>query len=117
MTENKPKPIDLENLEKVRMWNNRIIKACEFFLRYKDNPELLIKEHPEFKEEVERIKNRYFGYLETLKKNYPEPVKIENDCITIITGLIKEEISISRAYLTDYNEWLFKLAFKGVLNE
>jgi|GEM_PF-2770731 len=33
----------------------RIKSACEFYLKYKDKPELLLKEHPNLKEEIERI--------------------------------------------------------------
>ena len=38
-----------ELLEEIK---HRIRKACEFYLRYKDKPELLVKEHPEYLEEV-----------------------------------------------------------------
>ena len=59
----------------------RIKSACEFYLRYKDNLELFIKEHKEYKDEIE-----------------------EKDNIFFLGGL-------------SYNEWLFKLAFKDVLEE
>jgi len=60
----KPQPLDLEEFRKWRAKTNpdltfsisqiefikqRLKSACEFYLRYKDNPDLLIKEHPELK--------------------------------------------------------------------
>ena len=30
----------------------RLKSACEFYLRYKDNPELLMKEYPEYKNTI-----------------------------------------------------------------
>ena len=102
MTENKPKPLDLEELVieilrkiKVRdkkrfiryILKQRIKSACEFYLRYKDNPALLINEYKEYIDELIR-KN-------LIKKNFAKQ------------GLI--------IYNDKYNEWLFKLAFKGVL--
>jgi len=62
----------------------RIKSACEFYLRYKDKPELLIKEHPEYEEEIDDI------------KKYSDK------------AFFREED------IQKYNEWLFKLAFKGV---
>jgi len=60
----------------------RIKSACEFYLRYKDKPKLLIKEHPEFKEKLETV----FDYL------------TEN--LLVWNPKVREQ----------YNEWLFKLA-------
>jgi len=60
----------------------RLKSACEFYLRYKDKPELLEKE------------------------NHKLWVKISNEN-RITTGKITDQ----------YNEWLFKLAFKDVLKE
>jgi len=110
----KPQPLDLENLWKKeqtinknysgleahnlkRKFLNKIIchtkSACKFYLRYKDKPELLVKEHPEYKKELS----------ETINLNY-----------------LKEFPNNKRAWfiaLDRYNEWLFKLAFKDVLEE
>ena len=61
--------------------------ACEFYLRYKDKPTLLLKEHPEY-ESTE--------FLVELDENFKEDF---ND------------------FMKKYNEWLFKLAFKDVLKE
>jgi len=60
----------------------RLKSACEFYLRYKDKPELLEKE------------------------NHKLWVKISNEN-RITTGKVTDQ----------YNEWLFKLAFKDVLEE
>jgi len=112
----KPKPLDLEKLadEVIRVeyptyeqtaipqMKNAIIRkkqqikwilehylksACEFYLRYKDKPKLLILERPKYKEEVEKM----------------------------ITNLVTEEFMEDYEVLSKYNSWLFKLAFKDVL--
>jgi len=72
---------------------NDVKSACKFYLRYRDKPELLIKEHPEYKEKVNSIKLRFVS---------------EN------SELVD---SMMWHYLSDYNEWLFKLAFKSILDE
>jgi len=73
----------------------RIKSACEFYLRYKDKPELLIKEHPELKSELDKNYENYsMATMKAVFGIYADKVKI-----------VKEE----------YNEWLFKLAFKGVM--
>ena len=69
----------------------RLKSACEFYLRYKDKPALLAKEIPKYKKEIEK-----FGEKEVLS-----PV-------------------LHRTYEWDfkkYNEWLFCLAFKGVMRD
>jgi len=102
----KPQPLDLEKIEEEiidrfnehqphelqeeldlikEVLKQRIKSACEFYLRYKDKPELLVKEHPEYKKE--------------LSSNL----------------LPLEELSYWEQLI--YNEWLFKLAFKDVLEE
>jgi len=54
--------------------------ACEFYLRYKDKPELLFEEKREYR--------------------------------VILAHLFGDDKDTSR-----YNEWLFKLAFKNILEE
>jgi len=54
--------------------------ACEFYLKYKDEPELLFEEKREYR--------------------------------VILAHLFGDEKDTSR-----YNEWLFKLAFKSILDE
>jgi len=70
----------------------RIKSTCEFYLRYKDKPELLKKEHSEFKEEVEKF----------IIKKHP---------------ILQNIFDYTAFNLREYNEWLFKLAFKSVFKE
>jgi len=84
--------IDAEEIQEVveftiKEIKHRIKSACEFYLRYKNNPELLIKEHPEYEEDVKMFLDEY----ETAKAG------------------------VNVWYLRKYNEWLFRLAFKDVL--
>lgn len=123
----KPKPLDLEkfslfrildkkgliglggvikNFSKLGGWvfidelirkeiKQRIKTACEFYLRYKNKPELLMEEHPEYKKQCE-----YFIHeIEMASIGEFEPTHGE------------------LAHLMDYNEWLFKLTFKAVLDD
>jgi len=85
MKQEKPQPLDLKEWERKfnGAWDydvlggkrqifisettfedlrQRIKSACEFYLRYKDKPELLIKEHPEFFEIIKRIQKNYFDW-------------------------------------------------------
>jgi len=75
----------------VRKSFERVKSACEFYLRYKDNPELLIEEHPEYEEEL--MNQFLFKYRNTL------------DRLT----------EIQTFYKWKYQEWLFKQVFKEVL--
>jgi len=101
----KPKPLDLEEFKKWRAKTNpdlifsisqiefikqQIKQACEFYLRYKDNPELLWKENPKYRKKLKK-----FGITEKW---------VSEDCDELYDW-------------EDYNKWLFKLAFKGVINE
>jgi len=70
------KPLDLENLEKwidsnilddsylrellIKEIKQRIKEACKFYLRYKDHPKLLVKEHPEYKKEFDKFFTSYY---------------------------------------------------------
>jgi len=71
----------------------RLKSACEFYLRYKDNPELLIKEQSWILE-LEYEGNRIDDVLD-----------YGAGCWQAVWG---EDIK-------KYNEWLFKLAFKDVI--
>ena len=97
----KPKPLDLEELVieilrkiKVRdkkrfiryILKQRIKSACEFYLKYRDKPELLTEEHPCYEHDV---------------------FDIINECMTL-------DLSNCET-MKKYNERLFKLAFKDVL--
>ena len=93
---NEPKPLIGKILtgksrEEVRgklLFDYKDIKsACEFWLRYKDNPELLIKEHSEYEKEVSNIKE------------------------------FSDKAFFREKKMRKYNEWLFRLAFKEVLEK
>ncbi len=74
----------------------RIKEACMFYLRYKDHPKLLIKEHPKYKKEFTKT------FLEMM--NYSPERLMDNKYKWI-------------SMLMEYNEWLFKLAFKDVFEK
>jgi len=81
---------------------NQIKSACKFYLKYKDDPELLIKDYPEYKKEIEERNKEFLSIAENLKQSLiPDVVK----------GLV---LSFKDK---EYNEWLFKEAFKSVLEE
>ena len=75
----------------------RIKQACEFFLRYKDNPELLWREQLNFREELDK-------FIENFDEDF-------SDIAEFLSWSSKE---IKEQFLISYNEWLFKLAFKDV---
>jgi len=70
-----------------------IKQACEFFLRYKERPNDLILDFPEFTKEVNNIRLKYIDEHGNLQG------------------------SMIFHFLSDYNEWLFKLAFKGAIKD
>jgi len=82
--------LDYEYAIKLGMYYmyRKIKSACEFYLRYKDNPKLLISEHKEYYDDVVGNFFRSFN-SKTLEEYYD---------------------------IDKYNEWLFKLAFNDVLN-
>jgi len=104
----KPKPLDLKGMniykkikvdfgsgkpkiiydekEAINEIKQRIKSACEFYLKYRDEPELLTEEHPCYEHDV---------------------FDIINECMTL-------DLSNCET-MKKYNEWLFKLAFKDVL--
>ena len=67
--------------------------AVEWFLKYKDRPELLVKEQPIYKKEVDEM-----WYKAKEKRSYS-------------THSAKED------FLKAYNEWLFKTAFEDVMKD
>ena len=73
----------------------QIMSACEFYLKYKDKPKLLGKDYPLFIEKIDEIYKKRIEAEEALGPNY-EP---------------------SNSFTEEYNEWLFKEAFKCVLEE
>ena len=116
----RPQPLDLNKIESIRVvewfegypasrkrhnfnsredllvdlpeayWKDDIIQrlksACEFYLRYKDNTRLLLKEHGEYRKEVSKFEEWW---------KYPNNMFDYNK----------------------YNDWLFKLVFKSVLED
>ena len=111
MSSNKPQPLDLEQVRKeVFKWivgqpaneleeffdftmeevEQRIKKACEFFLKFKDNPNKFMWETP-----IPELE-KYLG------------IKLSPDDYTDF------DWTCYWKSVEDYNEWLFKLAFKGV---
>ena len=75
-----------------KVWFDKedVKSACEFYLKYKDNPLLLIKDFPSYEKYV-------FNFV----KNYTE---------------LKDKTLIEFDF-KKYNEWLFKLSFKPVFEE
>ena len=88
---NKKQPHDLQTEIDIfkQAIKQRLKSACEFYLKYKDNPDLLMKEQPEYEKET--------------KKFYSKGRKTKHRDI------------IGMWHLDEYNEWLFRLAFKGVM--
>ena len=135
------KPLDLENLEKwidsnilddsylrellIKEIKQRIKKACEFYLKYKDKPDSLAKEHPESRQIIALNFN-------TLCLNCKK--ELGEVCIRTWVGWddgdydyfcsekcaeeYKKHLPKTKNILVptheEYNEWLFKLAFKDV---
>ncbi|RLF29226.1 MAG: hypothetical protein DRN14_02565 [Thermoplasmata archaeon] len=83
----------------------RIKKACEFWLRYKDKPELLVKEYPELKGELRR-----FG----LDVNVIESISSKDSEVWV---LAKSYTAFKHFDKEKYQEWLFKLAFREVIKD
>jgi len=72
----------------------RIRKACEFYLKYKNNPNSLLDDFLEYDEPLDKLReeiNREYHYL--------------------------TDIDIVKIYIEKYNEWLLKEAFKPVFEE
>jgi len=86
----------------VEYMRQQIKSACEFYLKYKDDPRLLIKDNPEYKKEMEERNKEFLSVTENLEQSLiPDIVK----------GLV---LSFKDK---EYNDWLFKEAFKCVLEE
>jgi len=90
----------LNTIKLVKEIKQRINSACEFYLRYKDRPELLIKEHPE--------------YLEELKKKCMPRIEEILSCIKL---QVKTNEEVFVVCYEKYTFWLFRLAFRGVLDD
>jgi len=88
-----------------RFVKQRIKQAVAFYERYKDKPELLVKEYPELKGELRR-----FG----LDVNIIESISSKDSEVWV---LAKSYTAFKHFDKEKYQEWLFKLAFKSVLGE
>jgi len=75
---------------------DRVKSACEFYLRYKDNPKLLGKEHPLLIEKVNELYRKHIEIEEELGENYDPK---------------------SKTFIDEYNEWLFKYSFFDIFAE
>ncbi len=78
--------------------------ACEFYLRYKDNPELLMREKSEIYLHLREICPSYEGN---------GGCKVDH---TVCRFPACVWFSWRSVDLRKYNDWLFKLAFKSVLD-
>ena len=74
---------------------NQIKSACEFYLKYKDKPKLLGRDYPLFIDKIDEIYRRHIEAEEALGPN----------------------LRPNNTFIDEYNEWLFKEAFKSVLGE
>jgi len=89
---NEQQPHDLETEIKIfkRVVLQRLKSACEFYLRYKDDPLSLIKDFPSYEK-----------YVSNFSQN----------CIEL------KDKTLMKFDFKKYNEWLFRLAFKDVLGD
>jgi len=87
-----------------KMWNNmkdwfteRVKKACDFYLKYKDKPQRFLDDNPDYKKELIDNCSVFthlicYGEVERILTNEGNSLFIVKEC---------------------YRRWLFKLAFKG----
>jgi len=75
--------------------------ACEFYLKYKNNPEGLFTKYRNYTKlfELYLMSTHNFSYVFWLKRYF-----------------LSRSIKKKWMALDEYNEWLFKLAFKDVLD-
>ena len=106
----------------------RIKKACESYLKYKDKPDSLAKEHPEYRQII--VLNFNTLCLNCKKELGEVCIRTwvgwdDGDydyfCSEKCTEEYKKHLPKTKNILVptheEYNEWLFKLAFKDVLEE
>ena len=84
--------------ESDREWARKVLpvikSACEFYMRYNSNPQLLIEEHSEYKWDMWNCIDWGLKGSDSNRYTYDVQGAFDYD---------------------KYNEWLFKLVFKGVL--
>ena len=76
----------------IDLYKQCLKSTCELYLRYKDKPELFVKELPEYREGVDKIWCKY-------------------------RGLTSLPPSADEDFMREYNDWLFKFIFKPVLED
>ena len=85
--------------EGTAFWEKDIRSACEFYMRYKDNPEDLFEEQRQLLQDI--------NYLDNIKALIDELNELEKD--------MNNDLFIT--HLESYNEWLFKYSFKDVMED
>ncbi|RLB77418.1 MAG: hypothetical protein DRH24_16270 [Deltaproteobacteria bacterium] len=106
----------------------RIKSACEFYLRYKNRPGLLREEHPQLFERIPEVsgascKNcKYLGSDSGTECfwyvcNHPHFLSIDVETPTVPPLDQNRRPIWCPLDLEGYNNWLFKLAFKSVLED
>ena len=99
----------LATIELIGEIKQRIKSACEFYLKYKDKPELLLKEYPEYSEKEIPILDSF---------DEPEDKVTFEEYIRILLKLdINDFGEYCRQVENGYNDWLFKLTFKDVFEK
>jgi len=96
--------------EKLYLVKQCIKSACEFYLRYKDKPGLLIKECPELIKKF--VKEHDLMEVFFAKEDILEIKVVDGSIIAFLED--RTGLSFSKK---EYNDWLFKLAFKSVLED
>jgi len=96
----------------------RIREACNFFLKFWNNPELFVshfkdKDNEKIEEELEKEFRRRYNY-NTKDKELVRQMR-ESKTFWMIVPSYKRRIDTIE--LNEYNKWLFKLAFRGVFRE
>ena len=116
----KPKPLNFDEIRQIiedeisisaviEKIKQRIKSACEFYLKYKDKPELLLKEYPEYSEKEIPILDSF---------DEPEDKVTFEEYIRILLKLdINDFGEYCRQVENGYNDWLFKLTFKDVFEK
>jgi len=94
---------DKARKEVIKKFKQRLKSTCEFYLRYKDKPELFWEEQ---QDNLNNKEKRGFLTFDDRLRGLPEEEDRDGwDSY--------DELEI----IQDYNSWLFKLAFKNVLGD
>jgi len=133
--EKTPEPLNLEEIKDLiekcgygeiattlafKKIKQKLKSACEFYLRYKDKPDLLVKEHPQYKEAIEKLRwipNQDFEACrkDWFKETYGEGVSC--DCCPMQESCSEGEFIENIDFIKEYNTWLFKRSFSDVFTE